>query len=148
MRTCPLRDLRRILLIQRAGNVNLRIGGKGRTHLDRLQVHIVVPDLEDYTDQVRKRNVVPVLRQFVASKQRYKTDRSGDSEEAAIINLIAILKSPPVSASVRPTRDEGGEDRTVVDHLNVLWLSGTDEILAPEEIHTLPSMQIQQFLCR
>lgn len=63
------------------------------------------------------------------------------------MSLIAIRKSPPVSGwMVRSALERASpinSARTVVDHLDVLWLGRANEVLAPEKVHALASVQVQ-----
>jgi len=112
-----------------------------QTHLIRLEVHVVVSDLEQDADEIDQWDVVAevsaivvgpdalVVRQRLGQRD-HQLDRY--SEEAASL----------CQASAWAVRIE----RTVVDHLDVLVLGRAGQALAPEEVHPLPAMQPQQLV--
>jgi hypothetical protein len=65
----------------------------------------------------------------------------------AIISLIPILKRPPVSRAPDEQKVRYPDIQlTVVDHGDVLLLSGTYQRISPIELEALATMQIQKFI--
>jgi len=65
----------------------------------------------------------------------------------AIISLIPILKRPPVSRTLGEQELRCPDIQlTVVDHGDVLLLSGTYQRVSPIELEALATMQIQKFI--
>lgn len=65
----------------------------------------------------------------------------------AIISLTAILNSPPVSKHTVITKEgqeDWDEERTVIDHPDVLFLRWTYERISPEDLEALATVEGQE----